>query len=95
MSERVVILGGGVDELVAARKLARAGRQVALIGRSSASPVDGWIAPAVAREAKGLKIDAPDPWASAPLPQGGMLELWRDSRRTVEAIRIARFFEKL
>ena len=55
MSERIVILGGGVDELVAARKLAGAGRSVTLVGKRTASAVDGWIAPMVASEAAGLK----------------------------------------
>jgi phytoene dehydrogenase-like protein len=87
MSDRVVILGGGVDELVAARKLARAGRAVTLIGRTSSSPVDGWISPMVASEADALRIESPDPWASAPLPQGGTLDLSRDLARSVEAIR--------
>ena len=83
----IVILGTGVDELVAARKLARAGKAVTVVGKSSAGLVDGWIAPDVAAEADGLRIDAPDPWAVAPLPQGGYLELSRDLARTVEAIR--------
>jgi phytoene dehydrogenase-like protein len=87
MSERILILGGGIDELVAARKLARAGRAVTLIGPSPALPVDGWISPAVASEASALKVEAPDPWAAAPLPQGGYLELSRDLGRSVEAIR--------
>ena len=83
----IVILGSGVDELVAARKLARAGKAVTVVGKSSAGPVDGWVAPTVASEAAGLKVETPDPWASAPLPQGGMLELSRDLARSVEAIR--------
>lgn len=87
MSDRVVVLGGNVDSLVAARVLAGAGRDVVLIGRSSSSPVDGWIAPEVARVAHDLRIEAPDPWASAPLPQGGHLALSRDLGRSVEAIR--------
>jgi phytoene dehydrogenase-like protein len=87
MSGRIVILGGGVDELVAARLLARAGRTVTVVGRRSSAAVDGWIPPAVGRAAKGLEIEAPDPWASAPLPQGGMLELSRNMARSTESIR--------
>jgi phytoene dehydrogenase-like protein len=34
-----------------------------------------------------LQQERQDPWAVAPLPQGGTLELWRDLGRTVEAIR--------
>lgn len=87
MSERIVVLGTGVDELVAARKLAAAGRAVTVIGKSSSSPVEGWIAPPAASAATGLKVESPDPWAAAPLPQGGYLELSRDLGRSVEAIR--------
>jgi phytoene dehydrogenase-like protein len=87
MSGRIVILGSGVDELVAARKLKRAGRAVTLIAYPSTSPVDGWIPRSAAREARGLRIDAPDPWAVAPLPQGGTLELWRNLGRSVESLR--------
>lgn len=87
MSDRVVVLGGNIDSLVAARVLAGAGHDVARIGESSSAPVEGWIAPGVARLAQGLRIEAHDPWASAPLPQGGCLELSRDLGRSVEAIR--------
>lgn len=111
MSGPIVILGAGVDELVVARHLARAGREVRVIGKPSSSPVDGWIPPSAASD---VKFEVLDPWASAPLPQGGFLELSRDPARTVEAIRrvssrdaerwprfcermarLARFFEKL
>ena len=87
MSERILVLGSGVDELVAARVLARAGRAVTLLGKNSSLPVDGWISPPVAREAQGLTIDAPDPWAVAPLPDGGNLELSRELGRSIAAIR--------
>ena len=39
-----------------------------------------------------LALDAPDPWATALLPDGGKLELWRDVRRTSDSIR--RFSER-
>ncbi|MGQ0545062.1 MAG: phytoene desaturase family protein [Betaproteobacteria bacterium] len=49
----------------------------------------GWVAPQIERalQLKGLQVSHPDPWAVAPLPQGGRLELWRDMARSVEAIR--------
>ncbi len=87
MSGRIVILGAGVDELVAAHILARAGRTVTLVGTPSERPVEGWIAPIVARGLPGVKSETGDPWASAPLPQGGYLELSQDFGRSVEAIR--------
>jgi phytoene dehydrogenase-like protein len=36
---------------------------------------------------RGLQIDRADPWATAPLPDGGRLELWHDVARSVESIR--------
>jgi phytoene dehydrogenase-like protein len=34
-----------------------------------------------------LTVDAPDPWVSVLLPDGGKLELWRDVSRTSDAIK--------
>jgi len=41
----------------------------------------------LALDQHGLRIDHPDPWIAAPLPDGGRLELWRDVARSAEAIR--------
>jgi phytoene dehydrogenase-like protein len=38
-------------------------------------------------ERHGLQVHQADPWIAAPLPQGGRLELWRDLRRSADAIR--------
>ena len=47
--------------------------------------------PPPVRELLGANIavneESPDPWAVAPLPQGGRLELWRDMGRSAESIR--------
>jgi phytoene dehydrogenase-like protein len=95
MSRRALIIGAGVDELVCAHLLARGGRQVTVL----AGPADpdhpdagrGWIPPRVIRElaleSHGLTIDRPDPWVTAPLPDGGVLPLYRDEARSVAAIR--------
>jgi phytoene dehydrogenase-like protein len=74
---------------VAAHLLARAGREVLLIEESTAAnDVMGWVPPPLVRELElELKIEAPDPWLTVPLPQGGRLELSRDMGRTVEALR--------
>jgi phytoene dehydrogenase-like protein len=78
----VVVIGGGVNERVAAHLLARAGKQVVLLddGRTDG---DGWVAPAIT-SALGISVQQrlADPWAS-----GHGLELWRDITRSVEAIR--------
>jgi phytoene dehydrogenase-like protein len=88
-----LVLGAGVDELVAAHYLARAGHRVLVLddraARDDAEP--GWIPPRIVRDLAldrhGLRIDHPDPWISAPLPDGGRLELWHDVARSAEAIR--------
>lgn len=88
MSDRAIVVGGGVDALVAAHLLARAGRDVVLVEERRARDEEGWVPPRIAHELSlDLHIERPDPWTAIPLPQGGRLELWRDMGRTVEAIR--------
>jgi phytoene dehydrogenase-like protein len=89
-----VVIGADADALVAAHILAKAGHDVVLIEESPApARVFGWVPPAVSAElGLRLNIEAPDPWASALLPDGGKLELWRELRRTAESIK--RFSER-
>ncbi len=92
MSARVIVIGAGANELVAAHLLARAGHEVLVLAeRESAATEAGWVPQPVVRalglERAGLAIERPEPWIAAPLPEGGMLELWRDMPRSVEAIR--------
>ena len=88
-----LVLGAGVDELVAAHYLARAGHRVLVLDDRAARDdgESGWIPPRIVRDLAldrhGLRIDHPDPWIAAPLPDGGRLELWHDLARSVEAIR--------
>lgn len=88
---RVVVIGAGANELVAAHLLARAGRQVTVLQEHAApDPEAGWV-PGVVVRALGLEgkvsVHAPDPWLVALLPGGGQLELYRDMRKTVAALR--------
>jgi phytoene dehydrogenase-like protein len=76
----VVVLGTGIDELVAARMLMHRGRAVRVL--AAGEEPDGTLAPQVAAEL-GLRqaLEAPDPWISGPV------ELWRDVGRSTESIR--------
>ena len=89
-----VVLGSGTDELVCAHSLARAGRRVVVLDERAGARVEseaGWIPSHLIRdlelERHGLRIERPDPWATAPLPGGGYLQLWADMGRSVDAIR--------
>ncbi|HSA88738.1 MAG TPA: NAD(P)/FAD-dependent oxidoreductase [Burkholderiales bacterium] len=86
---RAIVLGGGADALVAAQVLARAGREVLVIGTAARASDDGWVPPGVLRELRleGVKLAWPDPWLVVPLADGGRLELWRDVARSAESIR--------
>lgn len=95
MSTLAVVIGAGANELAAAHYLARAGYRALVLDVSGAvqsdEPFDiGWVAENIVRDfgldRLGLKIHSPDPWITAPLPDGGRLELWRDTARSVEAI---------
>lgn len=95
MSAPTIVIGAGVNELVCAHYLARTHHSVLVLdprpAREETPPEVGWIPPEIVRklalERRGLRIERSDPWASAPLPDGGRLELWRDMSRSVEAIR--------
>jgi phytoene dehydrogenase-like protein len=91
LSDAVVVLGANADALVAAHVLARAGRRVVVLDEHGADAPDdaGWVPPRVVRDlALGdLRVERTDPWAVAPLPDGGRLELWHDPARSVESIR--------
>jgi phytoene dehydrogenase-like protein len=90
-----LVIGAGVNELVCAHYLARAGHRVLLLEQSAtrdeAGAEQGWIPPQIVRDLgldrHGLQVHHADPWATAPLPDGGRLELWHDLARSVEAIR--------
>jgi len=94
LSFHAIIIGSGVDALVAAHLLARRGRQVLVVEERAPATQDfGWVPSQVVGElGLTLAVDAPDPWVTALLQDGGKLELWRDVRRTSESIR--RFSER-
>jgi len=84
-----IVIGAGVDELVAASLLSRAGYEVLVLDeqRERSGETEGWIARELGLEARGLRLRHPDPWIAAPLPGGGRLELWQDMARSAESIR--------
>jgi phytoene dehydrogenase-like protein len=93
-SADTIVIGAGVNGLVTAAYLARAGRKVTVLERQKEpgpSSSVGWIPPKVVRElgleTHGLVTTRLDPWIAAPLPGGGRLELWQNQSKSVEAIR--------
>jgi phytoene dehydrogenase-like protein len=94
LSFHAIVVGTGADSLVAAHLLARRGKQVLVVEEHAPAARDfGWVpGPVIGELGLTLAIDAPDPWATALLPDGGKFELWRDIRRTSESIR--RFSER-
>jgi phytoene dehydrogenase-like protein len=86
----VVVIGADANGLVAAELLRRAGHSVTLLEEEAPrGHTVGWVPLEVASalELSGLEFHCPDPWLRAPLGDGGVLELWRDMGRSVEAIR--------
>ena len=94
MSHDTIVIGAGINGLVAAHLLARGGRSVVVLEQRAEAdvlPETGWLPPAVINALgvadRGLTIDQPDPWVAVPLDGGGRLELSRDVARSAEAIR--------
>jgi len=89
LSFHAIVIGTGVDALVAAHLLARRGRQVLVVEERAPAIQDfGWVPVHVTRElGLELELNAPDPWVTALLPDGAKLELWRDIGRSSESIR--------
>ena len=93
MKEPVIVIGDGVNELVAANYLARARYDVVLLNRRAAAAEDpfeaGWVPPKLIREFDleryGFRIHRPDPWAIV-WPEEQELVLTADIRRSAEAI---------
>lgn len=91
---RALVIGAGVNELVAAHYLARAGHRVLVLEDRAADDLageTGWIPQHIVRDLAlrehGLAVIRCDPWASVPLAAGGRLELWHDPARSADAIR--------
>jgi phytoene dehydrogenase-like protein len=102
VSASIVVIGSGVNELVAAHYLARAGYPVLVLEQGTphedAAFESGWVPPRIARDLQLVHSGSPagaqtltthhaDPWLASALPDGGRLELWHDMARSIEAIR--------
>ena len=81
----VVVIGADANGLVAADLLARAGHKVTVLQEEpSPERTMGWVPAPL--HSSGLTIRCPDPWLRTPLPDGGVLALWRDIGRSADAI---------
>jgi phytoene dehydrogenase-like protein len=95
MSVPAIIIGGGINELVAGHYLARAGHRVLVVTERSSvgnAPFDAaWISPGIVRDLvldrHGLSVRHEDPWAVAALADGARLELSHDIARSADEIR--------
>ena len=89
----IVVIGDGVNELVAANYLALARHDVSLVNRSAVTVEDvfeaGWIPPKIVSdldlERYDFRIHRPEPWAMV-WPEDTELALSADIRRSAEAI---------
>lgn len=104
MTREVIVIGGGVNGLVAAAYLAKAGVPVLVVeardspgglaGSDELAGCDaGWLLPDIAQHlglgAAGLELVVPEASVFSLLEDGGSLTLWTDPARTAQEI--ARF----
>jgi len=93
VSHDVIVIGAGVNGMVAALLLAKSGKRVLVLERRTEPGTlheTGWVPPSVARELglaeRGLAASLPDPWITVPLDGGGRLELSHDVAQSAAAI---------
>src|SRR4051794_36182942 len=94
MKTRAVVIGDGINELVASNYLARARHDVTLVRQRPPAPDDALepvtVPPKIVRDLDlarhGLKIHRPDPWAVV-WPEETEIALSVDIPRTADALR--------
>jgi phytoene dehydrogenase-like protein len=92
MTYDAIVIGAGVNGLVAAHYLARGGKRVLVVERRESPDLSadiGWVPAEIVHELdlRDLRVEQADPWITAPLDGGGTLELWRDVAKSADAIR--------
>ncbi len=92
----VVVIGGGVNERVAAHLLARAGRQVVLLDDGNKPDTRGWVSPVIEKALNvSVSTERPDPWTIDAVRRLSPRDAERWPQFCERMARLARFLERL